>query len=141
MAPHEIAHVLAVPALAVRGHDGYTIVMISGDVDIASVPVLREQLLGLLRPGATRLVADLSGVTSCDASGLAVLVGVARRAGLLGGVLRLVAPVPLITRVLRLTGLDSRFEVFATVPEAIGAPAHPGIRDASVVPAPASLSA
>jgi anti-anti-sigma factor len=56
--------------------------------------VLREHLLGLLRPGASRLVIDLSGVTFCDASGLAVLVGVARRAGLLGGVLRLAAPAP-----------------------------------------------
>jgi len=91
---------------------------------------LREQLIGLLRPGASRLVVDLSGVTFCDASGLAVLVGVARRVGLLGGVLRLAAPTPLVSTVLRLTGLDSRFEIFAAVPEAIGAPIRPGVRDA-----------
>jgi anti-sigma B factor antagonist len=136
MAPHEVDHVLPVPALSVRGQDGYTIVTISGDIDIASVPALREQLLGLLRPGASRLVIDLSGVTFCDASGLAVLVGVARRADLLGGVLRLVAPAPLMAKVLRLTGLHSRFEIFATVPEAMSAPANPG-----VFPARASLSA
>jgi anti-sigma B factor antagonist len=132
MAPHEIDHVLPGPALSVGGQDGYTVVTISGEIDIASAPVLREQLLGLLRPGASRLVVDLSRVTFCDASGLAVLVGASRRADQLDGVLRLAAPAPLMTKVLRLTGLDSRFEIFATVPEAIGAPDRRGIRDAGV---------
>ena len=141
MAPREIDHVPASPALSVRRKDGYTIVTIGGEIDIARTPVLREELLGLLRPGASRLIVDLSGVTFCDASGLAVLVGVARRAGLLGGSLRLAAPAPLISTVLRLTGLDSRFEIFATVPEAIGARAHRGVRDAGVSPARASLPA
>jgi anti-sigma B factor antagonist len=80
-------------------------------------------------------------VTFCDASGLAVLVGVARRVGVLGGVLRLAAPAPLVSALLRLTGLDAWFEIFATMPEAIGVPAHPGVRDAGVVPARASLPA
>jgi anti-anti-sigma factor len=141
MAPREIDHVSPAAVLSVRRHDGYTIVAISGEIDIARAPVLREQLLGLLRPGASRLVIDLSGVTFCDASGLAVLVGVARRADLLGGVLRLAAPAPLMSTILRLTGLDSRFEIFAAVPEATGAPAHPGVRDAGVLPARASLPA
>ena len=97
---------------------------ISGEIDIASVPVLRERLIGLPRPQASRIIIDLSGVTFCDASGLAVLVGASRRAGLLGGVLRLAAPAPMMATVLRLTGLHSRFEIFATVSEAIGAVAH-----------------
>lgn len=141
MVPHEIDFVPPAPAISVRGQDGYTIVTISGELDIASVPVLREQLLGLLRPGTSQLVVDLSGVTFCDASGLAMLVGVARRADLLGGVLRLAAPTPLMSTVLRLTGLDSRFDIFATVAEAIGAPAHPGVRHPGVFPARASLPA
>jgi anti-anti-sigma factor len=140
MAPREIDHVSPAPVLSVRRKDGYTIVTISGEIDIARAPVLREHLLGLLRPGASRL-ANLTGVTFCDASGPAVLVGVARRAGLLGGVLRLAAPAPLMSTVLRLAGLDSRFEIFAAVPEAIGIPAHPGVRAAGVFPARASLPA
>ena len=119
MARHEIDHVLPGPALCVRGQDGYIIAAISGDIDIASAPVLREQLVGLLRPHASRIVIGLSGVTFCDASGLAVLVAASRRAGLLGGVLRLAAPAPLTATVLRLTGLESRFEMFPTVPEAL----------------------
>jgi anti-anti-sigma factor len=141
MAPHKVDHVSPLPARSVRRKDGYTIVTISGEIDIARTPVLREELLGLLRPGASRLVVDLSGVTFCDASGLAVLVGVARRAALLDGILRLAAPAPLMSTVLRLTGLDSRFEIFATVPEAIGAPIRESVRDVGLFPVRASLPA
>jgi anti-anti-sigma factor len=141
VAPHETDHSLPAPALSVRREGDCTIVALSGEIDIAYAPALREQLLGLLRPGASRLVVDLSGVTLCDASGLAVLVGVARRAGLLRGFLRLAAPAPLMSTVLRLTGLDSRFEIFAAVPDAIGAPAHPGVRDPGGFRARASLPA
>jgi anti-sigma B factor antagonist len=130
MAPREIDHFPPAPAFSVRRSDGFAIITISGEIDIARAPALREQLIGLLRPGASRLVVDLSGVTFCDASGLAVLVGVARRVALLGGVLRLAAPTPPVSAILRLTGLDSRFEIFAAVPEAIGAPIRPGVRDA-----------
>ena len=126
MAPREIDHVLPGPALSVRRQDGYTIVTISGGLDIACAPALREQLLGLLRPQASRIVVDLSGVTSCDASGLAVLVGARRRARLLNGVLRLAAPAPPVAAVLLLTGLDVRFEIFATVPAATRAPPADG---------------
>jgi anti-anti-sigma factor len=110
------------PGFSVRREGDFTIVVLSGEIDIARTPVLREQLLGVLRRGAGRLVVDLSGVSFCDVSGVALLVGAARRAGLMGGVLRLAAPRPLVSAVLRLTGLDSRFEIFAAVPEAIGAP-------------------
>lgn len=128
MAPHEIDHDLHAPALSISSQDGYTVATISGDLDIACVPVLREQLLGVLGPRASRIVIDLSGVTFCDASGLALLVGVGRRARLLDGVLRLAAPAPPVATVLRLTGLDLHFQTFATLPAAIRAPAHQGVR-------------
>jgi anti-anti-sigma factor len=103
------------------GGDGFTVVTIRGELGIAAVPALREQLLVLLASGANRIVVDLSRVTFCDSSGLAVLVGAGRRAGLLGGVLRLAAAPPPVQTVLRLTGLDTHFETFATVPAATAA--------------------
>ena len=136
MTPHEIDYSLQGLTLSVRSQNGYTIVAISGDLDIASVPALREQLLGLLRPDASRMVADLSGVTFCDASGLAVLIGVGRRARLLGGVLRMAAPSPPVVTVLRLTGLDRQFEIFATVPAATSVPARLSVPDAGLHPRP-----
>jgi anti-anti-sigma factor len=127
MTPHETDHSLPGLMMSFRSQDGYTIAAIRGDLDIARVPAVREQLLGTLGPHASRMVVDLAGVTFCDASGLAVLIGASRRAWLLGGVLRLAAPAPPVAAVLRLTGLDLQFEIFATVPAAISAPARPRV--------------
>jgi anti-sigma B factor antagonist len=110
------------PDLPVRTADGVTIAELSGDLDLASAPVLREQLLGLLQPGASRLVLDLSRVTFCDASGLAVLVGASHRARLLEGFLRLAAVAPPVARVLHITGLHRHLSVYPTVPAAATAP-------------------
>jgi anti-sigma B factor antagonist len=132
MTPHETGNSLPGLTLSVRNQDGYIITAISGDLDIACVPAAREQLLGTLGPHASRMIVDLSGVTFCDASGLAVLIGASRRAWLLGGVLRLAAPAPPVAAVLRLTGLDLQFEIFATVPAATSAPARPRVPGAGL---------
>jgi anti-anti-sigma factor len=105
--------------LSARKQDGNVIAALSGALDIASAPALREQLLGLLRPGASRLIIDLSAVGYADASGLAVLVGSGRRAVLLGGFLRLATPSPEVARVLRATGIGRHLHVFPTVQSAI----------------------
>jgi anti-sigma B factor antagonist len=98
---------------------GITVATLTGELDIASAPALRDQLLGLLRPGSSRLVLDLSRVSFCDASGLAVLVNTGRRAGLLGGFLRLAAVSPPASRVLILTGLHRHLANFPTVQAAV----------------------
>ncbi|MEV0668536.1 STAS domain-containing protein [Actinomadura luteofluorescens] len=45
-----------------------------------------------MRPSGRLLILDLSAVTSADAAGLAVLIGIRRRAAGLGITLRLAAP-------------------------------------------------
>ncbi len=94
----------------------------SGELDIACAPALREQLLGLLRPGSSRLVIDLSKVSHCDAPGLAVLIGTGRRAKLLGGFLRLAAVSPQVDQGLHITGLRPHLGVFPTVQAATASP-------------------
>ena len=116
------------PGFPVRVTDGVTIAQLSGDLDLASAPGLREQLLGLLRPGASRLVLDLSGVSFCDASGLAVLVGASHRARVLGGFLRLAAVSPPAARVLHITGLHRHLSLYPTVHAATVAPSHGSAR-------------
>lgn len=101
--------------LSAQTAGGITIAELTGELDIASAPALREQLLSLLRPGSSRLVIDLSRVSFCDASGLAVLVNTARRARLLGGFLRLAAVSPQVGRVLNITGLHRQLANFPTV--------------------------
>jgi anti-sigma B factor antagonist len=105
--------------ISTRTVGGVTIAELAGELDIESAPALREQLLSLLSPGSSRLVIDLSKVSSCDASGLAVLVGTGRRARLLGGFMRLAAVSPQAARVLHITGLHRHLPVssLSTQPE------------------------
>src|SRR6185437_10656482 len=98
---------------------GETVAALEGDLDIASVPAVRERLLSLLRPGACRLVIDMSAVRYADASGLAVLVSTQRRAVLLGGGLRLAALRPEVAGVLTVTGLSRHLAAYPTVRAAV----------------------
>jgi anti-sigma B factor antagonist len=108
--------------VSVRTGAGITIAELAGELGITSAAGLREQLLSLLRPGSSRLIIDLSKVSLCDASGLAVLVGVGRRARLLGGFLRLAAISPQAEQVLHITGLHRHLPV-SPLPTACRVPA------------------
>ena len=88
-----------------------TIVRLRGALDVAAAPALRERLIGILHPGMSLLVLDLSRVPSCDPAGLAVLIGTQRRARPLGIVVLLAAPSLPVARLLRLTGLDRSFTI------------------------------
>jgi anti-sigma B factor antagonist len=100
-------------------HCAPAIVTLGGELDMVSAPAVREQLLSLLRPGASQLIIDLSAIRYADASGLAVLVGSQRRAVLLGGAVRLAAPQPEVARVLAVTGIVRHLDVYPTVQAAI----------------------
>jgi anti-sigma B factor antagonist len=52
--------------LSTRAGDGHLIATLRGELDIASAPALREQLMSLLHPGTSRLVLDLSAVSYAD---------------------------------------------------------------------------
>jgi anti-anti-sigma factor len=114
---------------ALTAPDGALVVALGGDLDIASAPAVRERLLSLLRPGACRLVVDMSAVRYADASGLAALVSTRRRAVLLGGTLRLAALRPEVAGVLTVTGLSRHLAAYPTVQAAV-ADRKPGSRTA-----------
>jgi anti-sigma B factor antagonist len=111
--------------VSARTEDRITIAELAGELDIASAPDLRERLLALLRPTSGRLIIDLSRVSFCDTSGLAVLIGTRRRATLLGGFLRLAAVPPEVSQVLRSSGLDRYLATFPTVSAAASAASTP----------------
>jgi anti-sigma B factor antagonist len=118
------AQVQAEMSLSVLSRPGFTIVRLEGDLDIATTPVLRERLLGVLGPGVRLLIIDLSGVSFCDVSALAVLIGTQRRARGQGSTVRLAAPRPQLAKLLRVTGLDRHFTICAALDDAL--PVHMG---------------
>jgi anti-anti-sigma factor len=98
-----------------RRPSGHTIIAIRGDLDMATTAALRGRILTILANATTPVIVDLSAVSFCDASGLALLVGARRRARLHGLTLTLAAPRPHVTKLLRITGLDNAFAVHPTL--------------------------
>jgi anti-sigma B factor antagonist len=138
---HPVAEDIGPVTFAVlTGPDGAVIVAIGGDLDIASAPAVRERLLSLLRPGACRLVIDMSAVRYADASGLAVLVSTQRRAVLLGGGLRLAALRPEAAGALAVTGLSRHLAAYPTVRAAV-AGRKPGLAVTAAPALPAQAQA
>lgn len=110
----------AFPGLRSARPSGRTLVSLRDGLDLAGAPALRERLNDELRRCADLLILDLSLVPSCDAAGLAVLIGTQRRARLLGITMRLVAPGLSVSKVLRSTGLERSFTIWPDLSGALG---------------------
>lgn len=98
----------------------WTVLPLTGDVDLASAPALRQQLSDLTETSPAFLVVDLSGLEFIDSTGLGVLVGTLRRLRATGGDVRLAAARAGIARVFSVTGLDRVFSLYPTVEDAMG---------------------
>ncbi|WP_433227990.1 STAS domain-containing protein [Actinomadura formosensis] len=107
----------------------HTVIAISGELDIASTPSLRERLHVALRDVGAYVIIDLSGVTFCDASGLAMLVGARRRTQPNGAPVILTGPRRQPAKLLEVTGLLHAFTVRSSIPGA--RTADPGPRSAA----------
>jgi anti-sigma B factor antagonist len=113
-------HTRQVPPLEVRHRrvdESTCVVSIEGDVDLASAPRLKSALAELVAAGYDRFVLDLVRLDHMDSTGLGVLVGFQKR--LDGGVVVIARPPQNVVTVLEVTGLAARFDVFATIDEAI----------------------
>ena len=87
------------------------VVEVVGDLDLGSVARVREALHEALHSHPRQLVADLSRCSFVDASALAMLLDVHRRAYRGGGVLTLRGCSPRVLRLLSLTGLRRVFDI------------------------------
>jgi anti-sigma B factor antagonist len=93
---------------------GVPVLVVRGEVDLATAPDLREKLLSLADEGARVVVVDLSGVSFMDSSALGALVSAMTRFRANGGGLRLVVTAPHISKVLEITGLSDVFPIYGT---------------------------
>jgi anti-sigma B factor antagonist len=92
------------------------VLRIHGELDISTAEQLRRAAGPYLGAGG-RLVLDLSAVTFCDSTGLAVLVGFHKRLAASGGGLELCAPAPRMQHLLAITGLNRVFTIRDTAPD------------------------
>jgi anti-sigma B factor antagonist len=93
-------------AIQVYAHDGWQVVIVAGEVDVATAPRLHDRLVALTSEGHRQIALDLEGVTMLDWMGLGAILGVLARVRSLGGELALISPSATTLELLALTGLD-----------------------------------
>ena len=101
--------------------DGWTVVSLFGELDVASAPNLREQLIQLVSQGSHMLVLDLEGLDFLDSTGLGAIISALKRARTNGGDLRLVCTQSRIRRLFEITALDKAFPLFPSLDAAVRA--------------------
>ncbi len=103
---------------------GCAVLRVAGEIDVYTVPRLRERVIHLVDEGALHIIADLRGVTFLDSTGLGALVGSLKRLRVQEGSLMLVNNTDRILRIFRITGLDNVFGLYPTLQEAVRTDAH-----------------
>jgi len=103
--------------------DGTTVLAAHGEIDVATAPQLRQQIVEVASASSDPLVIDLEGVDFLDSTGLGVLVSGLKRFRTLGSDVLLVATRPRILKVFEITGLTQVFSIHQTVEEAVSAAA------------------
>ena len=90
--------------------------MASGEIDLATIPDLRNALVKLVgsQPGAT-VAVDLDGVSACDDLGFGVLLGTAGRAREVGGDLVIVCTDPRLLSRFNQTRLDQAIRIVSNI--------------------------
>jgi anti-sigma B factor antagonist len=101
--------------------DEGTVVSVSGEVDVATAPALRDCLNQVIERDSGVVVVDLLQVTFIDSTGLGVLIGAHKRCADDGRQLRIVVVEPRILKVFGITGLNELFAIHPTLDLALSA--------------------
>jgi len=103
--------------IRIQREEACTILVAIGEIDIATVGQLREQLLPFTDSGHL-LIADLDQVSFIDAGGMRALASAGKRLAMSGGCLRVVCGQARIRRLFKITGMNSDISFASTVSEA-----------------------
>jgi len=98
-----------------RRADGSSLLTIAGELDIATVPVVRERLTALTDGGARRLVVDLRDVSFMDSTGLAAFIHAKMRLGDEGAMTLVLEPDSYARLIFEVAGLDGVLDVVDTL--------------------------
>lgn len=105
---------------------GVCLVAVAGELDMATVPLLRGALRDRTAGRPAVLVVDLGAVTFLGAAGITLLVEAAHHEHGIHGRLHVVAPPGgVVRRALRLTGADTALRVHPDVDAALAASGGP----------------
>jgi anti-sigma B factor antagonist len=95
-------------SVAVRDNGRRTVLAVSGEVDVATVPALRSAIQAAFDSGAAELWIDLSRTTFMDSSGLHAVFDARVRAENVGSRLEIVCPPGPVRRLFDIVGYSER---------------------------------
>jgi anti-anti-sigma factor len=104
--------------ISVSAEPACTMVTVAGECDLHTGRQLRDVLTSEISRGARRMILDLSGLSFMDSTGMQVLLSVRTVLSVRGGTLSLVAPQPVVARILELTGADQYLPVYGSLDDA-----------------------
>jgi anti-sigma B factor antagonist len=98
---------------------GIEIVSMPAELDLTTSEGVAAQGCAAIARAARLVLLDLTGLSFCDARGLSAFVRIANQADAAGCGFGLIAPRPPVAKLLRISGLDNRIPVFATIGDAL----------------------
>jgi anti-sigma B factor antagonist len=90
----------------VTHNDGWAVVRLEGDIDVATAPGIREVVEALQAKGQRFIRFDATGVAFMDSQGLNLLAGAHKRAQSLGGRIEVAGAPPELQTVFGFSGLE-----------------------------------
>ena len=104
-----------------QANGGVSSFNLSGELDHATAPELREPLDAAISGGARAVLVDLSDCSFIDSTGLSVLVHAHTRLLDDGGRLEICCPDAQVRRLLEITGVDRAFGIHQSRDDALAA--------------------
>lgn len=102
--------------VSLSSKDGVAVVSISGlTITYTDLEKLQGELYGIIDGDTSRMVVDLSTVSTMDSFGVGVLMSAFRRLSKKGGVMKLAAVTPRVRSALAITKVDSVIEIHDSV--------------------------
>ena len=98
--------------LSTRSVSNVDVISLTGRLDAAVAPEIREEIEAAVSEGNGKLLLDLSGVTFIDSSGLSVLVLALKSANARGGRVALCKVNSTVRSLLEMTRLHRVFQIF-----------------------------
>jgi len=119
--------VIAVPPAAVTPLSVPEIATLPAEIDIGNAEQAGCELRAAIRPGVTVVIADMTHTTFADSSAIRALLEARDTAAASQAELRMVIPPGPVLRVLQITGIDQRFQIYPSLDAALSdrTPARP----------------
>lgn len=107
--------------LEVERHPSHTVLRVSGYIDVATSPKLRERILEVAGERPSVLIVDLGPIEFIDSSALGVILNGWKVLQTEGATLAVVSPQERITKLFEITALNLSIPLYRSVEDAVAA--------------------